>query len=71
MMDCDYFVIVLSPRLRHSKVILTLLNDQHLCAMFPIHNLITLREVLRMGLENQSFSFFPFGALFCLMDLIY
>lgn len=41
-MDCDYFVIVLYHRLRHSKVILSLWNDQHLCAIFPIYTLITL-----------------------------
>ena len=30
------------------------------------HTLTILREDLQMGIEDQTFSFFPFGALFCL-----
>lgn len=41
-MDCDYFVIVLYHRLRHSKVILSLWNEKHIL----LHTLTTLREDL-------------------------
>ena len=37
----------------------------HICNVLQ-HTLTTLREDLQMGIEDQTFSFFPFGALFCL-----
>jgi len=53
--------MVLSPSLRHSKGILSIVEHP-----LSMDTLSTLRGILKMGSVDQTFSFFPFGALFCL-----